>query len=218
MAGFSAKNGESREMTRNQGHDILKWREDLGRRLRSARGTESQGSLAARSGVSDRTISALEQRRLERIPRPGTIARLAIATAQDPLDWLACVGLAIEPREIDRLRELIGVRASPERLKPYDVIEQEYRAYVEKQLARFKPHKELEEEVIVLLKRYVERELSRFEEPARIRSDTRAYTDAKFQMLEGRVRDIETRLEQLANRQRDLVSGVGLWSGKRSRK
>lgn len=90
-----------------KGEDNREWKAPLASALRLARGQESQLALAARSGVSDRTISMIEQERLNTPPRPTTVARLAIATGQDPSEWVKLTGGQLRTDEIARLRSLI---------------------------------------------------------------------------------------------------------------
>lgn len=86
-------------------------RRELASKLRAARGIESQGKLAARSGVSDGTISLLEQAQLKRIPKPVTIVRLALATGNDPKEWLTLTGAKVANEEMSRI--IAQVKSSP---------------------------------------------------------------------------------------------------------
>lgn len=81
------------------------WRLPLAQTLRVARGTESQSALGARAGVSDRTISMIELGNLEKLPRVETVARLALATRNDPQEWLSLVGLACDASQEATLRQ-----------------------------------------------------------------------------------------------------------------
>ncbi len=82
------------------------WRDLLAKNLSYARGFETQRALAHRAGISSVTVSNLELKKLNR-PRAETVARLAIATGNDPHEWLAVVGLPMSVPDLDRLRKLI---------------------------------------------------------------------------------------------------------------
>lgn len=90
---------------------MLNWKEELAFRLLAARGTESQAEVAARAGISDRTIGLIETKKIKKPPCPQTLARLALATGSDPVEWLSIIHQAIAPDEIELLRKKM-----PERL------------------------------------------------------------------------------------------------------
>jgi transcriptional regulator with XRE-family HTH domain len=103
------------------------WKEELARRLLTARGMESQAQVAARAGVSDRTIGLLETKKLKTPPRSRTLARLAIATGCDPMEWLSFIGVTIHTSEIESLRGSIRMKVSWEQLEPAEEIKRQLR-------------------------------------------------------------------------------------------
>jgi len=195
------------------------WRQGLATRLRTARGlTMSQSQLAAKSGVSDRTISTIEQGGTSHRPKPETVARLAIATGSDPAEWLALMGQQIAEEKIEELRKIIEGSDTHElvkdlkqdirqemdsKYKPYDEVTQELRQ-------KYRPYEVIRAEVQDLIaKQQLTDEakeillsdvMKKFEgyEPA---SQIKAYVN-------DRVSDMETRISQLRNLMGDITARV----------
>lgn len=169
----------------------------------------SQAQLANKSGVSDRTISTIEQGAMSHRPKPETIARLAIATASDPAEWLALMDQHITLEKIDELRRVIEGADQHELVKDlkHDIrreMDTKYRPYAEvsEELAqKYRPYEDIRAEFQELIARQqltedakktlldeVMKKLPGYE-PA---SQIKAYVNE-------RVGDMETRILQLRN-------------------
>jgi len=181
------------------------WKEDLARRLRAARGLESQGRLAGRSGVSDRTIGLIEQAGLKRAPSPVTVARLALATGRDPTEWLACAGLTMRPEDIDALRDDTKGRARLDRLEPPDVIKRDVLAQVD---AKYALPEKIKADIQSFVRDYVDRELVQFKKASDLWRDLTEYVDARILALDRAIRDVGAHVEQIAERQRELTRDI----------
>lgn len=184
------------------------WKEELARRLRAARGLESQGSLAGRSGVSDRTIGLIEQAALTRPPKPVTLARLAIATGRDPTEWLACAGLMMRKEDIDAIRDVAKVRVSMEQLEPPEVIKADLLAQVDARLRKFAPPEEIKADIHRFVRDYVERELVQFKRASDLWKDLTEYVDARVLAIERASRDLNLRIDHVNAQLEKLLTVV----------
>jgi transcriptional regulator with XRE-family HTH domain len=79
-------------------------------RLKQARGTKSQQAVATDAGISVRTISRLESADTStHAPRRIVLIRLALATDNQPEEWLKLAGYNPEPELVEKIRlELTG--------------------------------------------------------------------------------------------------------------
>jgi transcriptional regulator with XRE-family HTH domain len=195
----------------------MEWKKALANELRLARGTDSQAEVAARSGISDRTIGLIEQGKLKTRPRAETIVRLALATGSNPTEWLSKVGLHILPGTIERLRTQVRSIARLERLKEPEEIAQEIIADIEKLirkklseageiLAQVEPADELKRQLKKYVHDYVQSEMMSVEPAHKLRKDLTAYVDARFQNIEQLIRDLARRIEDRQFINRDKAS------------
>src|SRR5262249_36257157 len=82
-------------------------------------------------------ISLIEHARLDSPPRSTTVARLALAVGESPIEWLRLVGLKMSSAEIDALRQSVKVKARLDEIEPADVIKAQLREEVEQRLTGF---------------------------------------------------------------------------------
>jgi len=191
--------------THAEGMTVTQWKSQLASLLRNARGAESQTSLGGRSGVSNRTIGLIENERLDKPPSAETTARLAIATDEDPNEWLTILGHRVRPHQIEMWRRDIREdRLTLDRLKPAEVIEQEYREFVQQQLkeAKLRPAEEIKQEVI--------EELERLLTPYSPAKEILGHIDQRMDSYRNSVQDIEFRLNRLAARYEELANELDL--------
>lgn len=71
----------------------------------AARGRESQARFAVRVGVSDRLIGLIENKKTKGLPKPITIARLALAAGRDPVRFCEELGLGMSPERVRALEK-----------------------------------------------------------------------------------------------------------------
>jgi transcriptional regulator with XRE-family HTH domain len=177
------------------------WLTYLAEELRNARGTDSQADVAARSGVSDRTIGLLEQKKLKTRPRADTIVRLALATGRNPQDWLKHVGLTLSPEAIDRLRGLVRVATKWDQLKPAHIIEQELLSEIHElfraKLAKYKAADDLEKQLRDYVHSYVTNALSSVEPAPSIKRELLSYMDMRIHNLQQHIADLTSRVDRL---------------------
>lgn len=161
------------------------WKEKLAIALRKSRRGESQASISSRSGVSNRTIGLIENQQLKRLPRAETVARLAIATGNNPREWLGYTGLEIKDYEIEMLQKSIRERISPDSL--FYLIEQKYKQFEADAKKYFEERsEELKRDVI----RQLENRLSEYL-PAKKVVD---YVDTRLSIFDSVQRDLMKKL------------------------
>lgn len=97
------------------------WKDALARRVRAARGLESQATFARRAGLSVRLIGTIEGRQLRAWPRESTLVRMALAAGEDPEVWLRSVG---RPFSTDTVRSIVEVARGRVR-PPYAALERQ---------------------------------------------------------------------------------------------
>ena len=117
------------------------WKSKLANALVNARGTMRQLELAQKSGISDRTISQLENGKLERLPRIHTIIQLACALDIDPLEWLQWLGGYTSPERVDRMIASFKSAVETKDLEPAAKIKEEMKKWFEEKLATWNPIK-----------------------------------------------------------------------------
>ena len=94
------------------------WKAELAKRVTGGRGEMSQAQLAFRAGISDRTISLIENMKLSVEPRPKTVIRLALAVGNDPLKWLAIFGDTASPELIENIRANLVTSGRMDSIEP----------------------------------------------------------------------------------------------------
>lgn len=181
------------------------WSEPLKDALTAARGDESQRELAARSNVSDRTISMIELGNLKKPPKAKTLIRLAIATGRKAEDWLKLVGLPVRPADIERERKLVGIRAVWSELEPPEVIKQDVMSRVNEQyVPADKLREEFEKKIRDHVSEFVSNLKSQYEPAAILRSG--------MSDLEKLIHTMQLRIDQLASRVETLARELDeLW-------
>jgi transcriptional regulator with XRE-family HTH domain len=188
----------------------MTWKESLATELRVARGKDSQAEVAARSGVSDRTIGLIEQQKIKKKPRPDTIVRLALATGNDPDQWLAKVGLKVPPGVIDQVRREVRAVARLDKLKEPEEIEREVIEAIEgamraklsevgDKLAQVEPAGILREQLKKYVHEHVENAFSVVEPAHKLRKELRDYVDLRIHNLEQILKDLMLRVDHLQN-------------------
>lgn len=148
------------------------------------------------------------------MPRPESIARLAIATKSDPNEWLSLVGRELPSKDIERLKEeieprLLEEQKFPKELKDFrhpEIIKSETLQAVDR---KYKSPDLLEKEIMDKVKEYIAKvgasAMSELELTAKVERRLIEYVDTKFAVFERRVRDVEVLVEQVDKWHRELL-------------
>ena len=187
---------------------MAQWKEVLATDLKLARGTDTQARVAARSGLSDRTIGLIEQKRVKTKPRAETIVRLAFATGSDPEEWLGKLGLTMVSDAIERVRGQVRTIARLDKLQEPEEIKRDVINEIERimrtklsevgvRLPQLEPAEELKQQLKKYVHDHVDTALANVEPAHKIRKELTAYVDMRLHNIEQMMQDIVHRIDRL---------------------